>query len=40
VTQRAEPAALDALRSLPGEQEFESLDEVVEALLQVQPVRP
>jgi len=36
VRQRAEPALLDALRSLP-EREYESLDDVVEQLLWVQP---
>ena len=38
VQQRAEPQSLAALRSLP-EREYESLDEVVEELLHVQPVR-
>jgi uncharacterized protein DUF2795 len=38
VRQRAEPQAIDALRSLP-EREYESLDDVVEDLLHVQPVR-
>src|SRR3954468_10878506 len=36
VRQHAEPALLSALRSLP-EREYESLDDVVEQLLQVQP---
>src|SRR4051812_7777680 len=36
VQQRAEPAFLDALQSL-SEREFESLDDVVEELLRVQP---
>ena len=39
VQQRAEPPLLHALRSLP-DREFESLDDVVEALLRVQPRRP
>ena len=38
VRQRAEPAQLDALQSLP-ERQFESLDEVVEELVRVQPPR-
>jgi hypothetical protein len=36
VRRRAEPALLSALRSLP-EREYESLDDVVEQLLWVQP---
>jgi hypothetical protein len=36
VQQRAEPPLLDALRSLP-DREYESLDDVAEALLHVQP---
>ena len=36
VRQRAEPQLLDGLRLLP-EREFESLDEVAEELLHVQP---
>jgi hypothetical protein len=36
VQQRAEPQLLDALRSLP-DREFESLDDVGEELLRVQP---
>jgi hypothetical protein len=36
VRQRAEPALLSALRSLP-EREYDSLDAVVEELLQMQP---
>ena len=36
VRQRAEPPLLDALRSLPDGQ-YESLDDVGEALLHVQP---
>lgn len=39
VQQHAEPPLLDALRSLPDEREFSSLDEVVEELLRVQPDR-
>jgi len=39
VQQRAEPAQLSALRSLP-DREFDSLDDVVEALLDVRPARP
>jgi uncharacterized protein DUF2795 len=39
VRQHTEPPLLDALRSLSDEQEFSSLDEVVEELLRVQPVR-
>lgn len=39
VQQRAEPPLLDALRSLSDEKKYESLDEVVEDLLQVQPAR-
>lgn len=39
VQQHAEPQSLAALRSLPDRQ-FESLDEVVQELLHVQPVRP
>jgi len=38
VQQHAEPAVLDALKSLP-EREYASLDEVAEELLHVQPVR-
>ena len=38
VQQHAEPPLLEALRSLP-EREYESLDEVVEELLHVQPRR-
>ena len=38
VRQRAEPVLLDALQSLP-ERQFESLDEVAEELLRVQPPR-
>jgi hypothetical protein len=39
VRQHAEPPLLDALRSLQDGKEYESLDEVVEELLRVQPVR-
>jgi hypothetical protein len=38
VQQRAEPSLLDALQSVP-DREYESLDEVVEELLHVQPLR-
>jgi hypothetical protein len=38
VRQRAEPQHLDALRSLPDRQ-YESLDEVMEELVHVQPRR-
>jgi hypothetical protein len=38
VQQRAEPPALEAIRSLP-ERDYASLDEVVEELLHVQPHR-
>jgi len=37
VQQRAEPALLDALRGIP-DRTYESLDEVSEVLLHVQPV--
>jgi Protein of unknown function (DUF2795) len=39
VQQHAEPPLLDALRTLPEGKEYESLDAVVEELLQVQPSR-
>ena len=39
VQQHAEPQLLDALRSLSDEKEYESLDDVVEDLLQVQPAQ-
>jgi hypothetical protein len=39
VRQHAEPQLLDALRSLSSGRQYRSLDEVVEELLQVQPVR-
>jgi hypothetical protein len=39
VQQRAEPPLLAALRTLSDEKKYESLDEVVEDLLQVQPKR-
>ena len=39
VQQHAEPVLLDALRSLPDEKEFTSLDEVIEELLPVQVAR-
>lgn len=38
VRQHADPQALAALRALPA-REYESLDEVVEELLHVQPIR-
>jgi hypothetical protein len=37
VRQHAEPPLLDALRSLSDQKEYESLDDVVEELLRVQP---
>jgi hypothetical protein len=40
VQQHAEPALLDALRTLPDGTTYDSLDEVVEKLLQVQPPEP
>jgi hypothetical protein len=39
VGQRAEPSLVEALKELPADREFASLDEVTEALLHVQPVR-
>ena len=39
VQQHVEPALLDALRSLSDQKEYESLDELVEELLRVQPAR-
>jgi hypothetical protein len=39
VQQRAEPPLLDGLRSLDPGRKYESLDDVVEELLRVQPVR-
>ena len=39
VQQRAEPRLLDGLRTLPEAKKYESLDEVVEELLHVQPPR-
>jgi uncharacterized protein DUF2795 len=39
VRQRAEPTLVEALNELP-DREFASLDEVVEALLHVQPAPP
>jgi hypothetical protein len=39
VRQRAEPALLDGLRSLDPQRRYESLDDVVEELLHVQPVQ-
>jgi hypothetical protein len=40
VRQHAEPPLLDALRTLSDDREYESLDDVVEELLQVQPQDP
>lgn len=37
VQQRAEPRLLDGLRTLQGEKAYESLDDVVEELLRMQP---
>lgn len=37
VRQRAEPPLLDALRTLSDDREYESLDDVVDELLHVQP---
>lgn len=39
VQQHAEPSLLGALQTLSDRREYSSLDEVVEELLQVQPVR-
>ena len=39
VRQHAEPSLLDALGTLSDDKEYESLDDVVEELLQVQPPR-
>jgi hypothetical protein len=39
VQQRAEPRLLDGLRTLSEEKKYESLDDVVEELLHVQPSR-
>jgi hypothetical protein len=39
VQQRAEPELLAGLRTLSDEKKYESLDEVIEDLLQVQPAR-
>ena len=39
VQQRAEPRLLDGLRSLSDDKKYESLDEVIEELLHVQPPR-
>lgn len=39
VQQHAEPQLLGALHSLPQEQEFASLDQVVEELLRMEPPR-
>jgi Protein of unknown function (DUF2795) len=39
VGNHAEPPLIDALRSLPDDEQYESLDEVVEELLRIQPAR-
>lgn len=39
VRQRTEPRLLEGLRTLPEDKTYESLDEVVEELLHVQPPR-
>jgi Protein of unknown function (DUF2795) len=39
VQQRTEPRLLEGLRTLPEEKTYESLDDVVEELLHVQPPR-
>jgi len=39
VQQRTEPRLLDGLRTLPEDKKYESLDDVVEELLHVQPSR-
>ena len=39
VRQRTEPRLLEALRTLPEDAKYESLDEVVERFLHVQPAR-
>lgn len=39
VQQRAEPRLLEGLRTLPEDKKYESLDDVVEELLHVQPAR-
>lgn len=39
VQQHAEPQLLDALRTLSDDAKYQSLDEVVEELLQIQPDR-
>ena len=40
VFQHAEPALIEALHALSDDTRYESLDQVVEELLQVQPGRP
>jgi hypothetical protein len=39
VQQRTEPRLLDGLRTLPADRKYESLDDVIEELLHVQPPR-
>jgi uncharacterized protein DUF2795 len=39
VSHRAQPQLLDALRSLPEDRQFQSLDDVVEELLGIEPSR-
>jgi hypothetical protein len=39
VRQRTEPRLLDGLRTLREDKKYESLDEVIEELLRVQPAR-
>jgi Protein of unknown function (DUF2795) len=39
VQQRTEPRLLDGLRTLPEDKTYESLDQVIEEILHVQPAR-
>jgi hypothetical protein len=39
VSNRAQPQLLDALRSLPEDEQFQSLDDVIEELLRMEPSR-
>ena len=39
VSNRAQPQLLDALRSLPEDAQFQSLDDVIEELLRIEPPR-
>ena len=39
VSNRAQPQLLDALQTLPEDEHFQSLDEVVEELLRMEPPR-